>query len=162
MLYLYHKKFSFYFIFSSAGQIKLEKVIYMFEGLKVLLCDDSLMVIKKMGDMLRSLGVSVIQTALDGEQAIKLYKLKRPDVVFMDQVMPNKTGLEALHELKIIDPDARVYMLSSMGTVAKREEAERNGACGFLQKPVGEDDIRSVLESVVAEIAAEKNAVAAG
>jgi two-component system chemotaxis response regulator CheY len=126
----------------------------MFSGLKVLLCDDSLMVIKKMGDVLRSLGVGVVQTALDGEQAVKLYKLANPDIVFMDQVMPNMTGLEALRAIRLLNPGARVYMLSSMGTVGKREEAERNGARGFLQKPVGEDDIRAVLEAVDAEMSA--------
>jgi two-component system chemotaxis response regulator CheY len=124
----------------------------MFSQLKVLLCDDSLMIIKKMGDVLRSLGVGFVQTALDGEQAVKLYKMSTPDVVFMDQVMPNKTGIEALRDIKTFNPEARVYMLSSMGTVGKRDEAEKAGARGFLQKPVNSDDIKAVLESIVAEI----------
>jgi two-component system chemotaxis response regulator CheY len=130
----------------------------MFSDLKVLLCDDSLMIIKKMGDVLRSLGVGVVQTALDGEQAVKLYKMGKPDIVFLDQVMPNKTGLQALLEIKAYQPRARVYMLSSMGTVAKREEAEKLGAKGFLQKPVDAELIRSVLETASAEIKAEKDA----
>ncbi|MDR0903319.1 MAG: response regulator [Ruminococcus sp.] len=124
----------------------------MYSGLKVLLCDDSLMIIKKMGDVLKSLGVSVLQTALDGEQAVKLFKLTKPDVVFMDQVMPNKTGLEALKEIKAYHPDAIVFMLSSMGTISKREEAEKLGARGFLQKPVSADDVKTILELVKAEL----------
>jgi two-component system chemotaxis response regulator CheY len=126
----------------------------MFSDLKILLSDDSLMIIKKMGDVLRSLGVGIVQTALDGEQAVKLYKMSKPDIVFMDQVMPNKTGIEALREIMAYNPSARVYMLSSMGTVGKRDEAEKAGARGFLQKPVNADDIKAVLESVVAEIKA--------
>jgi two-component system chemotaxis response regulator CheY len=124
----------------------------MFSQLKVLLCDDSLMIIKKMGDVLRTLGIGIVQTALDGEQAVKLYKMSTPDVVFMDQVMPNKTGIEALREIMAFNPDARVYMLSSMGTIGKRDEAEKAGARGFLQKPVNSEDITAVLDTVVAEI----------
>jgi two-component system chemotaxis response regulator CheY len=132
------------------------KEIKMFTGLKVLLCDDSLMIIKKMSDVMRSLGVSIVQTALDGEQAVKLYKMGKPDVVFMDQVMPNKAGLVALQEIIDYNPDAIVYMLSSMGTIGKREEAEKIGARDFLQKPVTADDIQTVLEDVVKELASKK------
>jgi two-component system chemotaxis response regulator CheY len=128
----------------------------MFTGLKVLLCDDSLMIIKKMSDVMRSLGVSIVQTALDGEQAVKLYKMGKPDVVFMDQVMPKKAGLVALKEIIEYDPDAIVYMLSSMGTIGKRDEAEKIGARAFLQKPVTADDIQTVLEDVVKELASKK------
>jgi two-component system chemotaxis response regulator CheY len=133
-----------------------EKEKYMFSGLRILLCDDSLMIIKKMGDVLKSLGVGYVQTALNGDQAVQLYKLKKPDVVFMDQVMPQKTGLEALAEIKAFDPSARVYMLSSMGTIGKRDEADKLGALGFLQKPVVADDIKAVLEKLAEELAVEK------
>jgi two-component system chemotaxis response regulator CheY len=114
------------------------------------------MIIKKMSDVMRSLGVSIVQTALDGEQAVKLYKMGKPDVVFMDQVMPNKAGLVALKEIIEYNPDAIVYMLSSMGTIGKRDEAEKIGARGFLQKPVTADDIQTVLEDVVKELASKK------
>jgi two-component system chemotaxis response regulator CheY len=124
----------------------------MFSDLKVLLCDDSLMIIKKMGDVLRSLGVGVVQTALDGEQAVRLYKISKPDIVFMDQVMPNKTGLEALKDIIAYNPDACVYMLSSMGTIGKRDRAFQLGAKGFLQKPVSDVDIKSVIEEVLQEV----------
>jgi two-component system chemotaxis response regulator CheY len=134
----------------------MKRLKEMYSGLKVLLCDDSLMIIKKMGGVLKSLGVGVVQTALDGEQAVKLFKLTKPDVVFMDQVMPNKTGLEALKEIIAYHPDALVFMLSSMGTIAKREEAERLGARGFLQKPISADDIKTILELVTAELEAKK------
>jgi two-component system chemotaxis response regulator CheY len=124
----------------------------MISDLKVLLCDDSLMVIKKMSDTLKAIGVVHIQTALDGNQAISLYKLNRPDIVFLDHVMPNKTGLEALAEILVIDPTAKVYMLSSMGTVGKREEAHRVGALGFLQKPVETVQIKEALDEVLKTI----------
>jgi two-component system chemotaxis response regulator CheY len=121
----------------------------MISDLKILLCDDSLMVIKKMTDTLKAIGVVNIQTALDGNQAVQLYKLNKPHVVFLDHVMPNKTGLEALAEIREMDPDAKVYMLSSMGTVGKREEAHRVGAIGFLQKPVETAQIKEALDEIM-------------
>jgi two-component system chemotaxis response regulator CheY len=121
----------------------------MISDLKVLLCDDSLMVIKKMTDTLKAIGVVNIQTAIDGNQAVQLYKLNKPNVVFLDHVMPNKTGLEALAEIREMDPAAKVYMLSSMGTVGKREEAHRVGAIGFLQKPVETAQIKEALDEIL-------------
>ncbi|MDR0947768.1 MAG: response regulator [Ruminococcus sp.] len=113
-----------------------------------MLCDDSLMVIKKMTDTLKALGIKEVITATDGVQAVALYKLRHPDIVFMDQVMPNKTGLEALAEIIALDPNAKVFMLSSVGTLSKREEARKIGAQDFIQKPVEIASVKEALEQI--------------
>lgn len=117
--------------------------------IKVLICDDSILVRKKLGDTLKKLGVAEINEAKDGLQAVELYKQLNPDVVFMDIVMPGKTGLDALKEIKQHNPAAKVVMASTIGTQSHLVDAIKAGATEFLQKPVKEEDVKKVLESIV-------------
>ncbi|MBQ8171272.1 MAG: response regulator [Oscillospiraceae bacterium] len=113
--------------------------------LKVLICDDSILVRKKMTDVLKKAGITEIYEAKDGVQAVDTYKEKNPDIVFMDIVMPVKTGLDALIEIKGFDNDAKVVMASTIGTQSHLVSAIKAGAYDFLQKPVKEDDINKIL-----------------
>lgn len=116
--------------------------------LKVLICDDSILVRKKMSDTLKKAGVTNILEAKDGEMAVSTYKSEKPDVVFMDIVMPVKTGLDALVEIKQFDADAKVVMASTIGTQSHLVEAIKAGAYEFLQKPLREEDINKVLTKI--------------
>ena len=117
--------------------------------LKVLICDDSILVRKKLTDALKKAGVSSVSEAKDGVQAVEMYKEIKPDVVFMDIVMPIKTGLDALIEIREFDADAKVVMASTIGTQSHLVSAIKAGADEFLQKPVKEEDLLKVLNKIV-------------
>ena len=89
---------------------------------KVLICDDSLLVRKKLRDILTEMDCEVIE-ASDGKMVVDVYKYNKPDLVFMDIVMPEADGLTALQRLREQDPEAKVIMLSSAGTSSKLIEA---------------------------------------
>lgn len=116
--------------------------------LKILMCDDSILVRKKLGDILKANGVTRLFEAKDGIQAVEAYKEHSPDLVFMDIVMPGKTGLDALKEIKTHNPAAKVVMASTIGTQSHLVDAIKAGAFEFLQKPVREEDIKKILEKV--------------
>ena len=116
--------------------------------LKVLICDDSILVRKKLTDALKKNGVTAVSEAKDGVQAVEMYKDIKPDVVFMDIVMPVKTGLDALIEIREFDPEAKVVMASTIGTQSHLVSAIKAGAYEFLQKPVKEEDIKKVLAKI--------------
>ena len=117
--------------------------------IKVLICDDSIMVRKKIADFLRAAGVAEIYEAKDGVQAVEMYKQHSPDLAFMDIVMPLKTGLEALVEITQFDPAARVVMASTVGTQGNLVAAIKAGAYEFLQKPLREEDILRLLDKIL-------------
>ena len=117
--------------------------------LKVLICDDSILVRKKLADALKKEGIVAIFEAKDGVQAVENYKTIKPDLVFMDIVMPVKTGLDALVEIRAFDADAKVVMASTIGTQSHLVSAIKAGAYEFLQKPVKDDDIKKVLAKVI-------------
>lgn len=114
----------------------------------VLICDDSMFARKKLSMSISSFGVKAVYEAADGEEAVTKYTENKPDVVFMDIIMPKVTGLEALKQIIEIDPDAKIIMASSVGTQGHLKEALKAGAVDFLQKPIADEDAMKVLENV--------------
>ena len=117
--------------------------------LKVLICDDSILIRKKFKDIIFALGCEQIYEAADGQQAIDSYKEQKPDIVFMDIVMPIKTGIEALSEIMSFDLLAKVIMVSSIGTNNKLKEAITLGAYDFFQKPIDEGQLKKVIMNFI-------------
>lgn len=115
--------------------------------LDILICDDSMLVRKKLKDLLESLGCRVWE-ARNGLEGFETYKDNKPDAVFMDIVMPNLDGLESLKRIKEYDPKAKVIMLSSVGTSSKLKDALKLGAIDFIQKPYDDTQIKSILTKI--------------
>ena len=116
--------------------------------LRVLICDDSILVRKKLTDILKLKGITAIFEAGDGVKAVDSYKELRPDVTFMVIVMPEKSGVDALKEIKAFDPDAKVIMASTLGTQNYLLEAIKSGAADFMQKPIKDEEVFKVLNKI--------------
>jgi two-component system chemotaxis response regulator CheY len=118
------------------------------KDIKVQISDDSVLVRKKMKDHLASLGITTVFEAVNGNEAVDVYKANKPDVVFMDIVMPEKSGVEALIDILAYDSSAKVVMASSVGTQDNLKIAIAAGAYEFLQKPVNFDDVTKIIEKI--------------
>ena len=118
------------------------------ENLKILVCDDSLFVRKKITNVLRNCGVTELYEAADGEQAVEMYNKYAPDLVLMDIVMPRMSGVEALKLILADDPKAKVVMASSVGTQENLKEAINAGAFDFLQKPISDTQLETLVRKV--------------
>jgi two-component system chemotaxis response regulator CheY len=121
-------------------------------SLKVLICDDSILIRKKLRKSLFDYGCSEIFEAADGESAVDMYKKHMPDLVFMDIVMPVKDGITAVAEIVEFDKNAKVVMASSSGTKALLKKAIESGACEFIQKPFEDIKIKSILMEFKKEV----------
>lgn len=119
------------------------------KDLKILICDDSMLVRRNLKTHLAEKGCVQIFEAADGQQAVEKYKEHRPDLVLMDIVMPKKTGIEALKEIKAFDKGACVVMASSVGTQSKLKEAIVAGAADFLQKPFEPSAVERLIERIL-------------
>ncbi|WP_240416826.1 response regulator [Paenibacillus periandrae] len=117
--------------------------------LKILLCDDSMLIRKKLKGALSELGFTNLFEAIDGEEAVTLCRTEQPDLVLLDIVMPKKDGIEALQEIKIIDPTIHVVMASSVGTQSNLIKALKLGADNFLQKPIQVEVIVDIAKKIV-------------
>ena len=113
------------------------------EDAKILIADDSILARKQLKDMISTLGTPVFLEAKDGQGAIDQYKQNKPDLVFLDIVMPNKDGNVAIEEIMKDDPDATIIIASSIGTQSQLKKAIEAGAKEVIQKPLDQQQVIS-------------------
>lgn len=114
-----------------------------------ILVDDNLDMVEKLADMLESFDVKVLDIAVNGKDAVELYQKHYPDVVLTDMQMPQYDGLYALKNIRKIDSDANVIMV----TADLREESEKeflvNNASAVVYKPYDLQQIIKTIHGVV-------------
>lgn len=111
------------------------------DGGKVLICDDSILARKQIKDVIAIAGSPTIFEASDGEKAVELYKEHKPDLVFLDIVMPKKDGNVTIKEIMEYDSNAKIIIVSSVGTHTQLKCALEAGAVDFIQKPINKSQI---------------------
>ncbi|MGE0711364.1 MAG: response regulator [Planctomycetota bacterium] len=115
----------------------------------MLAVDDSLLMRRKVEKSLLETEFQLIATAKDGVEAVAAFEEHRPDVVLLDVVMPNLDGPGALERIMALDPQARVIMVSSLGTEETVSTCLDRGALRFLQKPFTQEVLLKTLRSVL-------------
>jgi two-component system chemotaxis response regulator CheY len=120
------------------------------EKKKVLLVDDSLAVAKQLQGIVDGTeGFEVVGHAQNGIEGIKMFMSLRPDLTFMDIIMPEMDGLQAIRSIKNLDKDARILVISSAGGVSEKvTEALRFGAMAVVPKPFDPAKIRELLNGI--------------
>jgi two-component system chemotaxis response regulator CheY len=116
---------------------------------KILIADDAAFMRMLIKDALSKQGYTNIIEAADGQIAFEQYQSEHPDLVFMDITMPNKMGLEALAEIRKLDPSSKVVMCSAMGQEAMVVDAIRLGAIDFIVKPFKPERLLQVAKKVL-------------
>ena len=111
---------------------------------KILVVDDAAFVRMKYVKSLVDNGYEVVE-ATNGVEALEKYKECKPDAVLLDINMPVMDGIVTLHEIMNIDPDARVAMVTCIGSQSIVLTALRAGARDFVVKPF---DGTRVLDTV--------------
>lgn len=119
-----------------------------FNNSRILICDDSILARKQLKDAINSIGEgAVFIDAKNGQEAVDMYKDQKADLCFLDIVMPVMDGATAVAEITAFDPDAKVIILSSVGTQAQLKKAIEGGAKDFLQKPLEIEALKKVLQA---------------
>ncbi len=113
----------------------------------ILIGDDSILARKQLKDVVVSFGGQTIYEASNGEDAVKLAIEHKPDLIFLDIVMPVKDGITATKEIRAELPDADIVVVSSVGTQGQLKEALESGASDFVQKPFNVSLIKSIITS---------------
>jgi len=119
---------------------------------RILVCDNE--------DVLRDLvraslggnGYDLVE-ARDGDEALTLARTVRPDLILLDVMMPGRSGLDVLAELRA-DPElaeTRVVMLTARTQAADRGAAAEAGADRFLTKPFSPLQLAALVEDMLAE-----------
>lgn len=96
-------------------------------------------------------GAYDIHEARDGDESLTRARELRPDLLVLDMMMPGRTGLEVLQELRA-DPGFEatpVIMLTARAQASDREAAERAGATHFVTKPFSPLKLASMVAELV-------------
>lgn len=101
----------------------------------VLLIDDDTLILDFFENFLKRSNFTVLK-AQKGEEGLRVYKEETPDLVFLDISLPDISGIAILEEIKKINPEAKVIMVTGLIQADLKERAEALGAKDFLYKPV--------------------------
>ena len=80
---------------------------------------------------------------------MQLYEQEKPDLVLLDVNMPNLDGLQALEQIKRLDPDALVVMLTSLANRQTVEECVRLGAADYIRKDTPREELTARFEEII-------------
>ena len=117
--------------------------------IKVVLADDHLVVRMGIAAILSlERDIAVVGEADNGEDAIRLTRELKPDVVVMDIMMPRKNGVEATIEILRENPAAKVLALTTFGMSQDIRQLLEAGAVGALLKTSSQDEIVSAIREV--------------
>jgi len=114
---------------------------------KVMLVDDSTFIRNMLKEIVTKHGDEVIGECENGQVAVEKFPQLKPDLVFMDVMMPEKNGLEAVKEICSAHADAKIVMCTSVGQDKVVNDAVDAGAIDFIVKPFKPEDVISALEN---------------
>lgn len=119
--------------------------------MKAMVTDDSAFMRNMMVEILEDMGFDEVYEADDGSVAVEKFKEKGDiDLVTLDIVMEDMSGVDALKEIKEEDDNVHCIMVSSVGQDQMKDEARENGAEYFIDKPFEEEDVKDTITEVVA------------
>jgi len=118
------------------------------QAIRVVIADDHQLVRTGLARLVEGWpNMTVLGTAADGAEAVRLATLRRPDVVLMDISMPNMGGVEATRRIAAALPSVQVVILTSFDDRSTVGEALDAGAIGYLLKDSDPATLRAGIES---------------
>lgn len=116
---------------------------------RVLVVDDAPFMRRQLREILEAAGHHVVAEAEDGDQGLELYETHRPDLVTLDLVMPRRSGVETLRELRARHPGAVVIVCSSVSDEPTILEAIGLGARDYVLKPVNPGKLLEAVDKAL-------------
>lgn len=114
----------------------------------VLVVDDKEMMRDSVSSTLARAGFAV-RTACDGRSALREVAARRPDAVVTDLSMPGMSGVDLLGEIRTLDEDLPVVLMTAFGTVETAVEAMKRGAFDYLTKPFEGDELIITIKRAI-------------
>lgn len=119
---------------------------------KVMLIEDEPNIIEAIRFLLTREGW-VVETHSDGTDAVEVIRAAKPDLVILDVMLPGKSGLDILRDLRALKELATlpVLMLTARGQARDRESAEKAGVSRFMTKPFSNKEVLTAVRDLHAQ-----------
>lgn len=139
----------FYFNYLLHKRTKSEASNMLPTSAKVLIVDDMKMVRSSMRSFLKQLGYTNVIEATNGKEAIEKHAMEEPAFIFMDIVMPELSGNDALRQIRESDKKVPIVMLTSVSDENLMKECESLGIRGYILKPLTRDHGAETLSKLL-------------
>ncbi len=125
------------------------------DKLTICIVDDEETIRLSLGRLFAGRGHQTLSAAT-GAEALALAEQHTPDVFLLDLMLPDIDGIEVLRQLKALNSDSAVIMISAHGNIEKAVEAVKQGAENFVSKPIDVRKLEALVETVGKYIRAER------
>ena len=122
--------------------------------MKVLVADDSKLMRHVLVKILNEAGVESVVQAWDGQAAVQKVEEEIPDIVLMDWIMPNMTGIEAVKKIRASGNKVPIIMCTTEGEQNRIVDAIKAGANNFVVKPFDPKVIMEKIKETLAKVSA--------
>lgn len=112
---------------------------------RVIIADDEAHIRLIMKKVVQSINCELVGEAENGLEAVGLCRKYKADIVLLDINMPKRTGLDSIKEIKELQPDALVIMLTSVADVETVDECIKHGAFNYIRKDTPIKEIRQII-----------------
>jgi two-component system chemotaxis response regulator CheY len=120
--------------------------------IRMIVADDAPFIREIVRHVAESNDIDLVGEANDGNEAVALVKKIRPDVVLLDIIMPNKSGIEAAKEISAFDPSIKLIAFSTADQDVLVTRALEAGCVSYIVKPFkSEDLVKAIRESVAGD-----------
>jgi len=133
----------------------LMKIVEETKKLKVMVLEDDPETNDLMSKTLDNFFAEVY-SALDGETALELYEKHQPDIIFVDIILPGKSGLDVAKEIREMNAKQMIVVVSASDDMGNISEAVKIGVNNFIRKPINTDKMIDVLKDIVSDIKKQK------
>ncbi|MCF8027217.1 MAG: response regulator [Desulfobacteraceae bacterium] len=125
----------------------------MNDSIKVLLVDDEEEFVTTLAERLemREFDPSI---ATSGDQALSMVQDKGFDLIVLDLMMPGIGGLEVMKQIKSVNPDMPIILLTGQGSTKEGMEGMNQGAFDFLMKPLDIEELISQIHEALGKTSA--------
>ncbi len=124
---------------------------------KVVIIDDEPIIVEGLSKAIdwKGLGCSVVGSAPDGQQGIRLIRETEPDIVISDICMPGLNGLKMIAALRSEYPDMQISILTGYREFEYAREAISLGVTRFLLKPSKMDELQEAITAMIEKLSAK-------
>jgi len=133
----------------------LMKIVEETKKLKTLVLEDEPETNELMCTTLKNF-FSEVHSAVDANSAMELFEKYSPDIIFIDIILPGKSGLDVAKEIREINPKQIIVIVSASNDMGNISEAVKIGVNNFIRKPIDTDKMIDVLKDIVSDIKKQK------
>ncbi|MEQ1876948.1 MAG: response regulator [Bdellovibrionia bacterium] len=115
-------------------------------AVRILVADDAAFIREVLNQIIAKAGFKLVGEATDGVEAVEIALREKPDVIIMDIVMPNKSGIQAAGEILEKLPETKIIACTTEGQESMVFKALEAGCCDYVTKPFKVEQMIQIIE----------------